>query len=87
MKNFQVESMFRIRTEFTIFQLKNKPGVMNQLTKMGVYLRHTQLKTIKTKIIGTLYKSHSFYTGREDAQLELKKEYKIPLGMTVLLLY
>ena len=74
MKNFQVESMIRIRTEFTVFQLKNKPGVMNQITKMGVYLRHTQLKTIKTKVIGTLYRSHSFYTQREEAQLELQKE-------------
>ena len=79
-KNFQVESMFRIRTEFTIFQLKNRPGVMNQLTQMGVYLRHTQLKTIKTKIIGTLYKSHSFYTRREDAQLELKKRIQDTSG-------
>ena len=53
---------------------------MNQITKMGVYLRHTQLKIIKTKVIVTLYRSHSFYTQREDAQLELQKRIKHTSG-------
>ena len=40
---------------------------------MGAYLRHLQLETIRTQVIGTLFKTHSFYTRREDALDELKK--------------
>lgn len=47
---------------------------------MGVYLRHSQLETIKTKVIGTLFKSHSFYTRREDAIAELRQRIKVING-------
>lgn len=41
MTPYQIEGMFRIRTEITIFQLKNKLGVMAALNNVGVYLKHT----------------------------------------------
>lgn len=65
--------MFWIQTKHTIYQLKNTPSTMQALKAMNVYLRHSQLETIKTKVIGTLFKSHSFYTQREDATEELKQ--------------
>ena len=53
---------------------------MQHLDTMGVYLRHSQLEIIKRKIIGTLFKSHSFYTRREDALKELKERIKSTTG-------
>ena len=63
--------MFKITTKFTVFQLKNMSGVMPVLSRMGVYIRHTQMKTVKSRVIVTLYMSHSFFTGREEVMKEI----------------
>ena len=46
---------------------------MQELNTMGVYLCPSQLETIKSKIIGILFKSHSFYTCQQDVLKELKE--------------
>ena len=62
MGNYQVECIFRIRTIYTIYFLKNRPGTLEKLGRLQVYIRHTKLETVKSKVIATLYKSHSFFT-------------------------
>ena len=46
---------------------------MDILINLSVFLRHTQLETVKTKVIVTLFHSHSFFTQREDAKKELQE--------------
>ena len=53
---------------------------MQNLESMDVYLRHPQLETIKKKVIGTLFKSHSFYTRRDDALAELQERIRSTNG-------
>ena len=62
MGTFQVESLFKIRTSKTIYYLKQNQDTMDTLTKLSVYLKHTQLESVKTKVIATLFRSHSFFT-------------------------
>ena len=76
----QIESFFKMRTKYTIYQLKNKQGVMQELQHLGVFLRHTSLETVKSKVIATLYRSHPFYTRQEDALAELKLRIKQATG-------
>jgi hypothetical protein len=71
MERFQVESLFKIRTSKSMYHLKNHPGTMDTLNTWSVYLRHTQLDTVKTKTIATLFCSHSFFTRREDTKREI----------------
>ena len=76
----QIECFFKMRTRYTVYQLKNKQGVMQDLQHLGVFLRHTSLETVKSKVIATLYRSHPFYTRREDALAELKLRIKQATG-------
>lgn len=68
--------MFKIRTGYTLFWLKKKSGVMYKLEKLGVFLCHSQFETIKSRAIGTLFKSHSFFTCCEDVLQELNQKIK-----------
>ena len=47
---------------------------MLELTKMGVYIKHTQLEMIKSRAIATLFKSHSFFIQYEDAIKYIKEQ-------------
>ena len=80
---YQVECVFKIGTRHTLYQLKNKATVMQELDQLRVYLHHFQFETIKSRVIGTLYKSHSFFTRREDALQELKNRIKVATGEVV----
>ena len=70
--NFQVVSMMKIKTSHTMFELKNLPGVVQELESLAIYSKQISLETIKTKVITTLFKSHSFFTRREDIVAELR---------------
>merc|ERR1712032_1219407 len=56
-----------------MYQLKQYPGTMDILNSYSVFLKHTQLETVKTKVIATLFRSHSFFTRREDTKKELQE--------------
>lgn len=45
---------------------------MEELENLVVYLKQTTLETIKTKVIATLFKSHSFFTSRKNTIVELR---------------
>ena len=73
MGKFQAECLFKIQTSKSMYQLKQYPGTMDILNSYSVFLKHTQLETVKTKVIATLFCSHSFFTHREDTKKELQE--------------
>ena len=73
MGKFQVECLFKIRTSKSMYQLKQHPGTMDTLNLYSVFLKHTQLETVKTKVIATLFRSYSFFTRKEDTKKELQE--------------
>ena len=68
MGKFQVECLFKIRTSKSMYQLKQYRGTMDILNLLSVFLKHTQLETVKTKVMATQFCSHSFFTPREDTK-------------------
>ena len=45
---------------------------MEELENLALYLKHTTIETIKTKVTATLFKSHPLFTRKEDIVVELR---------------
>lgn len=53
---------------------------MQELENQVVYLKHTTLETIKTKVIVTLYKIHFYFTRREDIVSKIRARIQDKTG-------